>query len=73
MQTSVRSTRVYAAYSVLPALRWMGATFDTKQREVPRLDNWSAIPGSGRYYCFVADDSFTDIESDSAEDTTDRS
>ena len=64
--------------SVLPTQilrtgRRLGAMFDTKQPEVPRLDNWGAIPGSDRYYCFVADDSFTDIESGSAEDTMDRS
>ena len=32
-----------------------------------------SIPGSGRYCCLVAEDNFTDIESVSAEDTTDRS
>jgi len=58
---------------ILPAVRRLGAKFDTKQRELPRLNNWGAIPGNGRYYCFVADDSFTDIESGLAEDTTDRS
>jgi hypothetical protein len=73
MQTPVQSTRIYAAYTDLPSGRRLGGMFDTKQREIPRLDDWGAIPGSGRYYCFVADDSFTDIESGSVEDTTDRS